>query len=70
MMLFTDYDLEETIEFKQWVHTDRDTLYMKLLQTKYFTAKVVANITNLSNHHYISKQQSSYLEVTKNGLNW
>ena len=26
---FKDYDPEETIEFKQWVHIDRDTLYMK-----------------------------------------
>ena len=65
---FKDYDPEETIECKQWVHTDRDTLNMRQLQTEDFTAELVANITNLSSHHYISKQQSSYLKVTKNGL--
>ena len=65
---FKDYDPEETIECKQCVHTDRDTLNMRQLQTEDFTAELVANITNLSSHHYISKQQSSYLKVTKNGL--
>ena len=41
---FKDCDSVETIEFKQWVHTDRDTLDMRQLQAEDFTAELIAKI--------------------------
>lgn len=66
--IFEDCDPEDVIEFKQWVHTDRDTLDTKQLTTEDFIEELTKKISNLSSHHYIAKHQSQHLKSTKENL--
>lgn len=65
---FADYDPDDIIEFKQWIHTDRDTLDTKQLPMEDFIEELASKISNLSSHHYIAKHQSCYLKSLKENL--
>lgn len=65
---FKDSDPEELIEFKQWIHTDRDTLDTKQLPAEDFIVELTSKIWNLSIHHYIAKHQSGHLKTIKENL--
>lgn len=65
---YKDNNPEEIIEFKQWLQTDRHTLDRKQLSIEDFVNELSSKIWNLSNHHYISKHQSSHLRAIKDKL--
>lgn len=66
--IFEDNDPDDIIMFKQWVHTDRDTLDTKRLTTEDFIEDLSSKIWNLSVHQYIAKHQSQHLRTTKENL--
>lgn len=59
--IFEDWDLEELIEYKQWVHNDRETLETHVLTVDNFTEKLACKIWKLTGYHFISKNQTEYL---------
>ncbi len=63
-----DFDPEETISFKQWVHTDREALITKQLPIEEFVSELSTAIWNLSCHHFIAKHQSNHLKSLKENL--
>ena len=65
---FKDNDPEELIEYKQWIHTDRDTLETQQLSTEEYVEDIAAKLWNLSCHHYIAKHQSQHLKALKSDL--
>ena len=63
-----DIDLEDTVNFKQWGHTDRTDLMSLQLPLNEFIEKVCDVFDALRQHHYITKAQSSYLRTLKENL--
>ena len=53
-----DYELDDTVRYKQWVHTDCTTLITVENEVHEFIRK----------HHYIMKGQSTYLKDLKENL--
>lgn len=68
VQIFEDSDPEATIEFKQWIQTDRANLISNQLSVEEFVKDVSAKLTNLSVHHYIAKHQANYLKRLKENL--
>ena len=66
--IFKDHDPEELIVFKQWIHTDRDTLDTKQLSVHDYINDLSSKLWNLSTHHYIAKEQSKHLRTLKENL--
>lgn len=66
--VFEECDLDDEIEFKQWVHTDRDTLETKQKPIEDFAEELVSKISVLSAHHFIAKHQSKHLKQIKEEL--
>ena len=64
---FEDNDPKEIIEYKQWIHTDRDTVKIQQLSTEKYV-DIAAKILNLSCHHYIAKHQSQHLRALRSDL--
>ena len=63
-----DYELDDTVRYKQWVHTDRTTLITVENEVHEFI-DVAANLfDNLRKHHYIMKGQSTYPKDLKENL--
>lgn len=65
---FCELDPDESVEFKQWVHTDRDTIETRQLPLDEFISELSEKIFNLTSHHYTAKHQSAYLRLSKEGL--
>ncbi|KAM4046376.1 LOW QUALITY PROTEIN: uncharacterized protein ACNLHF_009977 [Anomaloglossus baeobatrachus] len=65
--VFVNSDPEDIIEFKQWIHIDRDTLDTKQLTIEDFIEELV-DFSKLCSHHYIAKHQSCYLKSLKENL--
>ena len=70
LMLIEDegMDPEENIQFKQWLHTDRDSLITKILNVEEFITELASKVMALCSHHYISNHQSAYLKHLKENL--
>lgn len=66
--MFKDYDPDELIQYKQWIHTDRDTLETHQKAAEDFIEELTSKIYGLTSHHFISKHQSSYLKQLKENL--
>lgn len=66
--IFQDWDAEESIEFKQWVHTDHETLETNVLTVENFIEKLSSKIWKLTGHHFVAKHQSEYLKSLKTDL--
>ena len=58
-------DWEESIEFKQWVQTNREALETSILTVENLIEKLVSKIWNLTGHYFISKHESGYLKSLK-----
>lgn len=65
---FEEKDPEDLLVFKQWIHTDRDTLDTKQLSIEDYITELSSKVWSLSTHHYIAKQQSQYLKTLKENL--
>ena len=63
-----DYDTDDTIVYKQWVHTDRTSLVQLTASVQEFIQIAVDNFNNLRSHHFIAKSQSAYLSKQKEDL--
>ncbi|KAL7989329.1 hypothetical protein Chor_011995 [Crotalus horridus] len=57
--LFEHWDLEESIEFTQWVHTDREMLETNVLIVDGFIEKLAIKMWKLTGHHFVSKHQAN-----------
>jgi hypothetical protein len=58
-----------TVEYKQWVVTDRTTLMTVIQQSdEECIENLVSKILELTHHHYTAKQQASYLKGSKENL--
>lgn len=62
---FEEVAPEENIEFKQWVHTDREMMITKQLSVEDFILDLARKIIHLTSHHFIAKHQSGYLKNLK-----
>ena len=60
--LIGDIDEDETIEFNQWVNTDRADLITQRVSVHEYVALVIEQLVKLTAHSYISKGQSRYLK--------
>lgn len=58
----------ETIQFKQWVSTDRATLETFVKSTDQFIDSLLEKLVILSKHSFIAKKQSEYLDCLKKNL--
>ncbi|KAG8230551.1 hypothetical protein J437_LFUL008374 [Ladona fulva] len=66
--ILEDRDMNETIEFKQWVHTDREPLETNVPSVENFIEKLASKIWKLTCDHFISKHLSKYLKSLKAAL--
>jgi hypothetical protein len=57
-----------TIEYKQWVMTDRATLMTVTQHSDKFIENFVSKMPELTHHHYTAKQQARYLKESKENL--
>jgi hypothetical protein len=67
-VLFQNELDDMTVEYKQWVVTDRATLMAVTQQSDKFIENLVSEITKLTPHHYTAKQQARYLNESKENL--
>ncbi|XP_065669753.1 uncharacterized protein LOC136088824 [Hydra vulgaris] len=62
------FEEEDTIEFNQWVTTDRSDLVIQLVSIPDYVNMVMEKLVKLTAHSYISKCQSKYLKNLKEEL--
>ena len=63
-----EFDLSDTIKYKQWVHTDRTTLISLEITASDFTDIMCESFNNLTQHHFIAKAQSKALNTFKENI--
>jgi hypothetical protein len=63
-----DFDSDDPIHYKQWVHTDRTSLVSLTVSTHEFIQLASDALDGLRQHHFIAKAQSSYLTKLKEDL--
>jgi hypothetical protein len=63
-----DMDDEDTVHYKQWLHTERTMLVSLQLPVSDFTQMACKSLDVLRDHHYIAKAQAAYLRMTKETL--
>jgi hypothetical protein len=68
--LFTsqDFDFDDNIVYKQWLHTDRTTIVTLTTPIQEFIQLTTDAFDSLLHHHFIAKAQSSYLSKIKESL--
>ncbi|MES9880157.1 MAG: hypothetical protein ABW185_04670 [Sedimenticola sp.] len=59
---------DETIQYKQWLTTDRTTLQTLSMPLQEFIDTIVEKTDKLTSHHYIAKHQAAYLSSLKENL--
>jgi hypothetical protein len=57
-----------TVEYKQWVVTDRATLMTVIQQSDRFIESLVSKVSELTHHHCTAKQQARYLKESTESL--
>ena len=60
--LIGEFEEEDTIEFNQWITTDRSDLIIQLVSIPDYVNMVMEKLVKLTAHSYISKCQSKYLK--------
>jgi len=63
-----DMDMDDSISFKQWVHTDGTALMDSQLPLQEFLDMVCSKYEVLRQHYFIAKSQSAYLKSIKETL--
>ena len=63
-----DFDVDDVVSYKQWVHTDRTTLVSVQSPLHEFIDVVCSSFDHLRHHHFIMKAQASFLRSLKDGL--
>ncbi|XP_047133454.1 uncharacterized protein LOC124811601 [Hydra vulgaris] len=66
--LIGQFEEEDTIEFNQWVTTDRSDLVIQLVTIPDYVNMVMEKLVKLTTHSYISKCQSKYFKNLKEEL--
>lgn len=61
-------DIEDTIEYQQWIQTDHCTLVSLTDSLSDFLVKFMSAVDNLTVHHYVAKAQSEFFRSTKEHL--
>lgn len=60
---------KDSIEYRQWVSTDRCTLMTIQEPRLDFISNLAADLFKLTQHHYIAKSQSNYFTTSKEEMN-
>ena len=63
-----DFDMDDIINYKQWMHTDRTNLVSLQISLQEFIDAICDAIDSLRQHHFVAKSQSSYLHTLKKNL--
>ena len=63
-----EYDNDDTIAYKQWLHTDRTTIVNLTTTVQEFIQITTDALDGLRQHHYISKAQSKFLAQLKDSI--
>ena len=58
-------DPDETIQFSQWVSTDRSQLVKEESEFDDFIENLVGKFGKLTKHHYVAKKQVEFLKQMK-----
>lgn len=66
--LVTMLDLQDEVQYKQWVSTDQTKLLTITDSCEEFLEKLASKIVKLTRHHFTAKAQSSYLKSLKDSL--
>ena len=61
-------DLDETIQFSQWVSTDRSQLDEEESDFDDFLDNLVGKFGKLTKHHYVAKKQAEFFKQLKENL--
>jgi hypothetical protein len=59
---------KDTLNYKQWVSTDRCTLEERIETLESFIESLNSKIWELTRHHYVAQAQSSHLRSLKTNL--
>ena len=68
--LLKTFEHDDTIRFNQWISTDRTHLVEQESTFDHFVDDLAEKFLELTEHHYIAKQQSQLFKETKTNLNW
>ena len=60
--------MDDIINYKQWMHTDRTNLVSLQISLQEFIDAICDAIDSLRQHHFVAKSQSSYLHTLKKNL--
>ena len=63
-----DFDMDDIINYQQWMHTDRTNLVSLQISLQEFIDAICDAIDSLRQHHFVAKSQSSYLHTLKKNL--
>ena len=63
-----DFDDEDIVTYKQWVHTNRTTLVTLSTSVQEFIQVACDAFDNLRQHHFVAKAQASYLSKLKDDI--
>jgi hypothetical protein len=63
-----DVSLDDSVQYKQWVSTDRTNLQDFTSSFQDFLDTLTEKLDKLTSHHFIAKHQSSYLAQLKNDI--
>ena len=61
---------DETIQFSQWVSTDRSQLVKEESEFDDFIENLVGEFVKLKKHHYVAKKQAESFKQMKENLNF
>ena len=67
-LMAPELEAEESIPFKQWVHTDRTSLITQEETCSNFIDSLIAKTEQLSKHHFIAQSQAAFLSQAKETL--
>ena len=59
---------DETIQFSQWVSTDRSQLVEEESEFDDFIENLVGKFGKLTKHHYVAKKQAEFFKKIKENL--
>ena len=63
-----DFDEDDQINYKKWIHTDRTTLESVTATVEEFISAAGSAFDKLRQHHFISKEQSRFITERKEEL--
>ena len=61
-------DPDETIQFNQWVSTNRSQVFEEESEFDGFIKNLVGKFGKLTKHHYIAKKQTEFFKLTVWGM--